>query len=452
MRPALILVDLQNDFLHPDFLLGKTRADFTTTHPHLLSSLHSSVISFRRRQLPIIWIRSEYLATDNPLPPKHLTRPDGDKYLNVPLNGAHLAGSHYGSKQFCHPGSPGAEFHPDIQRLVRPNDTVITKTYYSGFTGTVLHQTLQTLNVDTLFFGGVTTTTCVRATVTDAFFHDYSINVIKSAVAPTSSTAGASALEVISAHYGSLIHHRDLDEALFNSALPTLYYVNGSIPSWRVQLLLAEKRIAYNPRRLRVMTNPKETRLPAFAAINPRCKTPTLVDSDGTIVIESIAILQYLDTYYPDPFMPRANDKAEYTKCIQRVQESENLHNVCEGLEYLFLEDHSAYEREIVESLEGTMRELKFWETYTRGHEYIAGGAFTIADCAFWPVLGYLEHRGLTLEGDEWVGLRAYAERINAKAGESEAKPFGWQTKGKVSLFHGAVQIQSRRNSTEQYS
>ena len=150
--------------------------------------------------------------------------------------------------------------------------------------------------------------------------------------------------------------------------------------------------------------------------------------------------------------MPRANDKAEYTKCIQRVQESENLHNVCEGLEYLFLEDHSAYEREIVESLEGTMRELKFWETYTRGHEYIAGGAFTIADCAFWPVLGYLEHRGLTLEGDEWVGLRAYAERINAKAGESEAKPFGWQTKGKVSLFHGAVQIQSRRNSTEQYS
>lgn len=283
----MILVDLQNDFLHPDFLLGKTRADFTTTHPHLLSSLHSSVISFRRRQLPIIWIRSEYLATDNPLPPKHLTRPDGDKYLNVPLNGAHLAGSHYGSKQFCHPGSPGAEFHPDIQRLVRPNDTVITKTYYSGFTGTVLHQTLQTLNVDTLFFGGVTTTTCVRATVTDAFFHDYSINVIKSAVAPTSSTAGASALEVISTHYGSLIHHRDLDEALFDSALPTLYYVNGSIPSWRVQLLLAEKRIAYNPRRLRVMTNPKETRLPAFAAINPRCKTPTLVDSDGTIVIES---------------------------------------------------------------------------------------------------------------------------------------------------------------------
>ena len=452
MRPALILVDLQNDFLHPDFLLGKTHADFTTTHPHLLSGLHSSVISFRRRQLPIIWIRSEYQATDTPLPPKHLTRPDGDKYLNVPLNGAHLAGSHYGSKQFCRPGSPGAEFHPDIQRLVRPNDTVITKTYYSGFTDTALHQTLQTLNVDTLFFGGVTTTTCVRATVTDAFFHDYSINVIKSAVAPTSSTAGASALEAISTHYGSPIHHSDLDEALFDSALPTLYYVNGSIPSWRVQLLLAEKRIAYNPRRLRVMTNPKETRLPAFTAINPRCKTPTLVDSDGTIVFESIAILQYLDTYHPDPFMPSAKNKAAYTKCIQRVQESENLHNLSEGLEYLFLEDHSAYEREIVESLEGTMQELKFWETYTREHEYIAGSAFTIADCAFWPVLGYLEHRGLILEGEEWAGLRAYTERINAKASESEAKPFGWQTKGKVSLFHAAIQIRSRRNSTEQYS
>ncbi|KAF9076452.1 Isochorismatase-like protein [Rhodocollybia butyracea] len=413
MKPALVLVDLQNDFLHPDY---KSKSELVTKFPKLLENIALSVVSFRRRQLPVIWIRSEYEHRTAPLPPRHLTRPKGDKYQNAPLNNDRLAGSHYGSKVICIPDSPGANFHPDIQKLVLPNDVIITKTYYSAFTETSLNQTLQHLNIDTLFFAGVTANTCVRATVIDAFFHGYSLHVIKSAIASFSNNSLDTILSDLQAHYGAnTINHRALDEVLFDPTLPTLYYVNGSIPSWRVMLLLSEKHIAYNPRRLLVMSDPKETRLPEFTAINPRGKTPTLVDSDGTIVIESIAILQYLETYYPGSFMPSVKqaDKKMYTTCLQRIQESENLHNVCEGLEYLFLSDSSLYQREILESLEGTMSELVFWETYTRNSVYVAAETFTIADCALWPVLGYLIHRGLELEGHEWRGLRAYADRMN---------------------------------------
>ncbi len=91
------------------------------------------------------------------------------------------------------------------------------------------------------------------------------------------------------------------------------------------------------------------------------------------------------------------------------------------------------------------MKELGFWEGYLRNHAYVAGDEFTLADCALWPVLGYLVHRGLDLEGEEWVGLSAYVDRINARPAESEAKPVGWSRKGKVSLFTRAATLKRLR-------
>lgn len=435
MPAALVLVDLQNDFLRPEFALGSS--NFTAITPKLLPNIETCVTFFRRRRLPIIWIRSEYTKSSSPLPVRHITRPGGEKYEDVPLNTDRLAGSHHGYKRICEPGSTGADFHPSVKRLVRAMDPIVTKTYFSAFTDTSLHQVLLDLGVDTLFMAGVTVKTCVRASVTDAFFHGYNVNVIKTAVSASSPKVIDECLGIMATHYASIIHHGDLESLLNDPSLPTLYFVNGSIPSWRVQLLLAAKHIAYNPRRLHVMSTPKQTRAPAFAAINPRCKTPTLVDKDGTIVIESLAILQYLETFYRGTSLtPSAMNKTEYTSCLQRFHESENLHNVCEGLEYLFLDDSSTYKREVRESLEGTEKELAFWEAYlSRGHPYVAGDLFTIADCALWPVVGYLLHRGLVLEGDEWRGLSAYAARISEGDAEREARPLGWESPGKVSLF-----------------
>ena len=48
-----------------------------------------------------------------------------------------------------------------------------------------------------------------------------------------------------------------------------LYYVNGSIPNWRVALALHEKGLPFTGRRLRVTGEQRETRSPAFLALNP---------------------------------------------------------------------------------------------------------------------------------------------------------------------------------------
>ncbi|ESK93908.1 glutathione s-transferase [Moniliophthora roreri MCA 2997] len=299
------------------------------------------------------------------------------------------------------------------------------------------------MGIDTVFLAGVTAASCVRATAVDAFFLGYDVQIIKSAVAASTPAQLKTSLAEISQHYAVIIHHRDLEQILFDPTLPTVYYVNGSIPSWRVQLL-AEKRVAYNPRRVHVMSTPKETWTPQFVEINTRCKTPVLVESDGTKIIESQAILQYLDVYYPPSFTPMTTDKEAYRLCLQRFHESENLHNACEGLEYGFLDPSdidSAKETAMIDSLGATMEELGFWETYTRQTDYVAGNDFTIADCSFYPVIQYLVHRGLKLDGEEWHSLRAYVERVSARNGEIEAAPVGWKKTGKVDLFAKASRL-----------
>ena len=54
------------------------------------------------------------------------------------------------------------------------------------------------------------------------------------------------------------------------------------------------KGITYIRKHLHVMNTPKEKHTAEFLAINPHGKIPTLIEPDGNILIESMAILQYL--------------------------------------------------------------------------------------------------------------------------------------------------------------
>ncbi len=83
----------------------------------------------------------------------------------------------------------------------------------------------------------------------------------------------------------------------------TFYYGSGSPYAWKVWLALEHKAIPYD---IEVLSFDKgETRAPAFLAINPRGKVPTIVD-DGYALWESAAIVEYLDEAYPQrPLLPK---------------------------------------------------------------------------------------------------------------------------------------------------
>jgi maleylacetoacetate isomerase len=78
-----------------------------------------------------------------------------------------------------------------------------------------------------------------------------------------------------------------------------LYGYGLSSASFRVRIALALKSVDYTP----VIKNLRlgEHRLDEFLTLNPQGFVPALGLDDGTILTQSVAILEYLDELYPDP-------------------------------------------------------------------------------------------------------------------------------------------------------
>jgi maleylpyruvate isomerase len=78
-----------------------------------------------------------------------------------------------------------------------------------------------------------------------------------------------------------------------------LYGYGLSSASFRVRIALALKSVDYTPmiKNLRL----GEHRLDEFLTLNPQGFVPALGLDDGTILTQSVAILEYLDELYPDP-------------------------------------------------------------------------------------------------------------------------------------------------------
>ncbi len=214
-----------------------------------------------------------------------------------------------------------------------------------------------------------------------------------------------------------------------------LYLVNGSISSMRVRIALHDKGLAFEPRRLRVMREPRDTRSPAFLALNPRGQAPVLVEPDGVTIHESLAILTYLELRYPEPsLLPRA--PAAMARALAFAQESEATALAYEPLEQLFAGDVSDDQRRaIAGALADLDRELALWEPRAAAAPFIAGDTPTLADCAFHPVLTYLLRRGLSLAAHP--ALAGYHARFAARPSAIAAQPEGWQpgVVGKPDLF-----------------
>ncbi len=99
---------------------------------------------------------------------------------------------------------------------------------------------------------------------------------------------------------------------------PTIYWISGSAPAWRVLLSLEFKKVKYHSHILQ--TSKKEQKEDWFLGINPRGQIPVLQDA-GTVVTESQAILRYLEMKFPDPclFGSTPRESATIEQSIQEI-------------------------------------------------------------------------------------------------------------------------------------
>ncbi|KAL8871185.1 MAG: hypothetical protein Q9215_008234, partial [Flavoplaca cf. flavocitrina] len=404
MATALLLIDLQNDFLS---LTGAMAQDnVLTKNPNLQSNVPTAISHFRAQQCPVIWICSEYPATK--MPSIWPTRPRGVRYADVPMLDEYLASSHHGQRVLCASGSDGAKLYPDFKKLKKDDDKVFAKQYYSAFTNTGLAEYLRSNSIVNVVITGVSATNCVLAAAADAFFNEFEVFVLEDCVGASSEELKIRAMEKMR-HYGRVVSdllNFPVTNGIGMGSAPqqqaqiekkkdkmVLYYVNGSIPSWRVMMMLAEYNIPYTPIRLKVMSKPKETCSAAFASINPRCKTPTLVDG-GVTVTESMAILQYIERKYRRSRSTSGErtedgereeevdnsgeqeDANSWITTLTRFHESENAHSVFEDIELLFqpLSTLSTHHLgRIATAVSNTEAEMAHWEHYLATGDYIAG-------------------------------------------------------------------------------
>jgi ureidoacrylate peracid hydrolase len=153
---ALLLVDLQNEFLHPD---GALAGDFPRTAAPLLETIRALVEWAHTGDVPVVWLRLAFR-------PGHVdaVRDSMSRERGTLLD-----------------GTWGADLLDGLGRTAA--DHVVVKRRPSGFFHTELALLLRGLGVDRLLVGGVSTNWAVESTVRDAHSHDFEVVVVADAVA-----------------------------------------------------------------------------------------------------------------------------------------------------------------------------------------------------------------------------------------------------------------------------
>jgi len=84
-----------------------------------------------------------------------------------------------------------------------------------------------------------------------------------------------------------------------------LYTYYRSTSTYRVRIALALKGLDYQPLIINLLRDGGEQLLPAYKAINPQRRVPALRTDSGEVLIQSPAIIEYLDELYPAiPLLP----------------------------------------------------------------------------------------------------------------------------------------------------
>ncbi|MEZ0302505.1 MAG: cysteine hydrolase family protein [Hyphomicrobiaceae bacterium] len=197
-RTALVVIDMQNDFLHPNGWYARQGIAID----HMQAAIQPTarlVREARARGVPVIWTR-------------HGFRDMRDAGIFGQLRPFFQEGG-------LRRGSWGCEVLEECGPLA--TDWFVEKQRLSAFFGTNLEVVLRSLKAETVIMCGVLTNQCVAATSKDANFRDFAPIVVREAVGTTLPHLHEPALEMMAVGWCEV---RGLDDTL--SGLGKLPLVN----------------------------------------------------------------------------------------------------------------------------------------------------------------------------------------------------------------------------------
>lgn len=164
-RTALLVIDVQNDFCHPDGYFSGFGFDVAPC-TEVAGRIASVVAGFRQHDLPVVWTMST-----NADPPRHAL---------LPLRFRRRPAGERPPDQFA-PGSWGWQLVDGLEP--RDGELVVHKPRYDAFVRTSLEEDLRARGIDTVVVTGVITNCCVDTTARSAFMRGFDVLVLEDCVA-----------------------------------------------------------------------------------------------------------------------------------------------------------------------------------------------------------------------------------------------------------------------------
>lgn len=193
-EPALVVVDMQNDFVRMGAPLEVPDARMA------IAPIQRLIEAFRARRRPVLFTR--FIARETP---------------NLLW---HWSPQCWPATRCCWKGHrrgyDDAEGLLDCAEVIaelapRPGDPIIDKPGYGAFHGTDLHPVLQASGVRSLLIAGTVTQICVEETAREAFHHGYRTTIVADAVASFALDLHAATLKNFAMKFGWVA---DTDEVL----------------------------------------------------------------------------------------------------------------------------------------------------------------------------------------------------------------------------------------------
>jgi glutathione S-transferase len=210
-----------------------------------------------------------------------------------------------------------------------------------------------------------------------------------------------------------------------------LYYVPISPNARRVWITLLEKGLEFE---LVEMNLNGDQLQPEFLAINPFHHVPVLID-DGFKVVESLAILDYLEAKYPTPKMlPKEAKDIAIVRMVQLVTGNELSPNSVQLIPQML--GLPAGDSEKIElALQKVSTVLKFFENLLDDRPFFGSENITLAEVVAGTIVPWLSKAGASFS--ECPKLSAWCDRLITRPSwqATEATPAAMEwLKGRIAI------------------
>lgn len=187
-RAALLVIDMQRDFLAPDGYFAMKGYDPSPLRA-IIPTVDRLVTAVRTAGIRIIWTRQGYRADAADASPYERWRAARAGIDLAP----HVRGA-------LTRGSPGYDMVEEL--TVHPDDFVVDKTANGAFYGTDLELLLRAQGTTHLMFAGCTTDVCVHSTLREANDRKFQCLLVEDACASADAYAHAAAVHMVTVEDG----------------------------------------------------------------------------------------------------------------------------------------------------------------------------------------------------------------------------------------------------------